>query len=188
MNHIAWKREISRFLGYGIVQQDEAIACASDRATLWYSGSLSDEQSVAFDVPIPTSFTGNTDLREVKATLAWFSPVKPGQLVYRSTKLLIASLQQDSLTAAGLATDVPQPDASQAQSGTVIHRRWVAEKAATSNGSFQIQIQREKDQGPKIGGSVPYGLIISLVMPSKSTIYDEVKSKIQVTPISKVQV
>jgi Subtilase family len=188
MNHVHWKREISRFLGYGVVKQDDAIACAVDRATLWYSGSLANEQSIAFDVPIPSSFTGNTDLREVRATLAWFSPVRPGQLVYRSTKLLIASLQKDSLTAAGVATDVPQPDASQAQSGTVIHRRWAAETAATSSGSFQIQIQREDDQGPKIAGSVCYGLLVSLVMPSKTTIYDEVKSKILVTPKPKVTV
>ncbi len=188
MDHKHWKREISRFLGYGIVKQDDAIACAGDRATLWYSGNLADKQSIAFDVPIPNSFTGNTDLREVRATLAWFSPVRPGQLVYRATKLLIASLQQDSLTAAGLATDVPQPDATQAQGGTVIHRRWAAEKAATSSGSFQIQIQREDDQGPKIGGSVPYGLLVSLVMPNKSTIYEEVKAKIQIAPIPKVTV
>lgn len=188
MHHTVWKREISRFLGYGVVKQDDAIACAADRATLWYSGSLANEQSIAFDVPIPASFTGTTALREVRATLAWFSPVRPGQLVYRSTKLRIASLEKDSLTAAGIAPDVLQPDQTQAQGGTVIHRRWAAEKAATSSESFQIQIQREDDQGPKIGGTVPYGLIISLIMSGKTTIYDEVKSKIQIAPIPKVQV
>lgn len=187
MNHVHWKREVSRFLGYGAVTQDNAIACAGNRATLWYSGSLSDEQSIAFDIPIPISFTGNTDLREVRATLAWFSPVRPGQHVYRSTKLRIASLQNDSLTAAGLDTDVPQPDASQAQGGTVIHRRWVAKKAATSSGNVQIQIQREKDQGPKIGGSVPYGLIVSLIMPSSTTVYDEVKMRVSIKPAVKVK-
>jgi Subtilase family len=187
-DHQHWKREVSRFLGYGVVSQDNAIACAADRATLWYSGSLAKEQSMAFDIPIPFSFTRNTDLREVRATLAWFSPVRPGHASYRSTKLRIASLQDESLTAAGIATDVPQPAAPQAESGTVIHRRWAAEKAATSSESFQIQIQREKDQGPIISGSVPYGLLVSLVMPSKTTIYDEVKSKVQVTPTPKITV
>jgi hypothetical protein len=92
------------------------------------------------------------------------------------------------LTAAGLDTDVAQPDASQAQGGTVIHRRWAAEKAATSSGNFHVQIQREKDQGPKTGGSVPYGLIVSLIMPSATTVYNEVRARVSVKPAVKVKV
>ena len=59
------------------VDPDSAVACATDRATLWATGSLGPEQALAFDLPIPSALTASPDLREIRATLAWFTPILP---------------------------------------------------------------------------------------------------------------
>lgn len=185
-DHHHWKRDISRFLGYGFVEPDHVVACANDRATLWFTGSLSSDEAHLFDIPIPQCFVGNTLLREVKATLTWLSPIRPGHTTYRQTKLKLASLKDDALTDVGVSTGVMQPEWSQAESGTVIHQRWSAENSAASNTTFPIQVQREKDQGVAIDESVFYGLVVSLIMPSSTTVYDEIKARVSVKPATQV--
>ena len=61
-----WRREVCRHLGYGFVDPDDGVACAADRATMWATGAIGAEGSMTFDVPIPTVFGGNPDLREVR--------------------------------------------------------------------------------------------------------------------------
>jgi len=43
LHHEHWRREVSRHLGYGFVDPEDAIACASDRATMWATGTLAPE-------------------------------------------------------------------------------------------------------------------------------------------------
>jgi Subtilase family len=187
-DHHHWKRDVSRFLGYGFVEPDDVIACASHRATLWFTGSLSSDEAQLFNIPIPQCFVGNTQRREFKATLAWLSPIRPGYTTYRQIKLKLASLQNDALTDVGVSTGVMQPEWSQAESGTVIHQRWSAENSAASNTTFPIQVQREKDQGIQTDESVFYGLVVSLIMPSSTTVYDEIKARVSVKPASRILV
>ena len=40
LHHEHWRREVCRHLGYGFVDPEDAIACASDRATMWATGTL----------------------------------------------------------------------------------------------------------------------------------------------------
>ena len=89
LHHEYWRREVCRHLGYGFVDPEDAIACAADRATMWATGTIGPEGSITFDLPVPAVFATNADLREVRATLAWFTPTRPGYLAYRAVKLRI---------------------------------------------------------------------------------------------------
>ena len=125
LHHEHWRREVCRHLGYGFVDPEDAVACAADRATLWATGTLASELSVTFDVPLPAAIAANANLREVRGTLPWFTPIRPGHLAYRAVKLKIASLQDPAIEALGVSTSSKQPSNSQSESGTIVHRRWL---------------------------------------------------------------
>lgn len=75
--HIRQKDNIRRFLGYGIVDADEATACADDRATFWATGEIAENQVMRIPIPIPTAMSGQARPHALVATAAWFTPTKP---------------------------------------------------------------------------------------------------------------
>jgi hypothetical protein len=155
MHHEHWRREVCRHLGYGFVDPDDATSCAADRATMWATGTIGPEGSTTFDVPIPAIFGANARLREVRATLAWLAPTRPGYLAYRAVKLRIPSLQQDALETAGVGTLTAQPTNTQSESGTILHRRWRDSRIANGRGTIPVQVQRERDQGAPVDDPIP---------------------------------
>ena len=189
LHHEHWRREVCRHLGYGFVDPDEAVACTADRATMWATGSLGPEGSMTFDVPIPEVFGRSAGPREVRATLAWFAPTRPGHLAYRAVKLRIPALGPDALTVAGVGTVTEQPTNAQSESGTVIHRRWHNAQIGSEPGSstIPIQVQREKDQGTPIDEEIPFGLAVTVEMPNVVQVYDQVLARIQVQPRVRVR-
>lgn len=183
LHHEHWRREVCRHLGYGFVDPEDAIACASDRATLWATGTLTREASLTFDVPIPAVLAASASLREVRATLAWFTPILPGHLAYRAVKLKIPSLEAASLMAAGVGTTTGQPSNTQAESGTVIHRRWRDARIGDGVGTtIPVQVQREQDRGTPIDETISFGLAVTIEMPGAIQVYDQVLANIEVKP------
>lgn len=184
MHHEHWRREVCRHLGYGFMDPDDAVACADDRATLWATGSLGPEAAIAFDVPVPALLGAQADHREVRVTLAWMAPVRPGHLAYRAVKLKVAALGSDALDSVGITTTMGQPTNSQSEGGTIIHRRWCDAKIGDLAGgpTFPLQIQREKDQGLPIDEPVPFGLAVTIEMPGAAQIYAQVRNQILLQP------
>jgi hypothetical protein len=187
MHHEHWRREVCRHLGYGFVDPEDAIACTADRATMWATGTIGPEGSTTFDVPLPAILGSNASPREIRATLAWFAPTRPGYLAYRAVKLRIPSLQPDILETAGVDTFSGQPTNSQAESGTIVHRRWRDERIGTGAGTIPVQVQRERDQGVPIDESIPFGLAVTVDMPGALQVYDQVLSNIEVRPRTRVR-
>jgi hypothetical protein len=183
MHHEHWRREVCRHLGYGFVDPEDAIACAADRATMWATSTIGPEGSMTFDVPIPTVLSGNAEPREVRATLAWFTPTRPGYVAYRAVKLKILSLQQDALQLAGVRPAMGQPTNRQSESGTIVHRRWrdarIGSAVATS---IPVQVQRARDQGAPIDEAIPFGLAVTVEMPGVLQVYDQVVPMIEIRP------
>jgi hypothetical protein len=190
LHHEHWRREVSRHLGYGFVDPSDAIACAGDRATMWATGTLAPEASFTFDVPLAGAFGTSANPREVRATLTWFTPIRPGHLAYRAVKLKIASLEQASLQVAGVGTTTGQPSNSQSESGTVVHRRWFDSRIGeiTDGASIPIQIQRERDQGAPFDDNIPFGLAVTIEMPGEVQVYDQVRANIKIQPRTIIRV
>lgn len=183
------RREVSRHLGYGFVWPPDALSCAADRATLWAAGSLLPQEAVEYRLPVPNDFSGTAALRSVRATLAWFSPTRPGHQSYRASKLRIIPLSDSVKSAVGVAPAV-EPPWTQTEAGTLIHRRWSGQAFGhlAAGSSISLQIQREKDQGPALDDAIPYGLAVTVTMEDNPAIYDEVLSRVAVKPRSRVQV
>jgi hypothetical protein len=183
LHHEHWRREVCRHLGFGFVDPDDAVACAGDRATMWATGTLGREGSLTFDMPLPDVLASSPAPREVRATLAWFTPIRPGHLAYRAVKLKVASLDRPSLNLAGLTTTSEQPSNTQSESGTLVHRRWRAARVAECEDDvLPIQVQRENDQGTPIDEAIPFALAVTVEMPGEGRIYDQVRAGITVQP------
>lgn len=175
--HTHQKDNIRRFLGYGLVEADDAVACAADRATFWAVGALAPETAATVTVPVPTAMGGRTQFHAVSATLAWFAPVSPGRKSYRSVKLKI--LEPAELGPLRLSADSNQPDSNQSGRGTLFKRFWSGGRApaVTSDMAIDLVVQREPDQGVSIDEAVPFGLAVTVTMPGVLGIYDEVRAR-----------
>lgn len=189
MHHEHWRREVSRHLGYGFVDPEDAIACTADRATMWATGAISRESAIVFDVPVPTVFGTTANPREVRTTLAWFAPTRPGYLAYRAVKLRILSLQDDALEVAGVRPVTGQPSNSQSESGTIVHRRWRDAQMGSGDAaaSVPIQVQRERYQGTPIDDNIPFALAVTVEMPESLQVYDQVAPRVAVRPRARVR-
>jgi len=177
--HVRQKDNIRRFLGFGWVDADEAVACAEDRATFWAAGTLQPDRIATITVPVPQIMGGQARLHSLSATIAWFTPVSPGRKRYRSCRLKI--LEPTELDDLAVKAHGSQPDANQTNRGTVFTRCWRGERppAVGPDATISLTIQRDPDQGVTIDEPIPYGLAVSLAMPGLVGLYEQVRQRLR---------
>lgn len=173
------KDNIRRFLGYGALDADDAVACAADRATFWAVGVLGREQSALVDVPIPACIGGQARLHGLSATLAWFTPVQSGRRSYRAVRLNL--LAPENIDTLAIKPSKAQPDHNQIRRGTVLSRHWDGERPplVSKDMTIRLIVQRELDQGAPVDERVPFGLAVTLSMPGVNEIYEQVRQRLQ---------
>lgn len=178
-NHVRQKENIRRFVGYGLVSPDDAINCASDRATFWAVGTIGREKQCSVDIPLPACMSGKALPHSMTATLAWFTPVHPGRQSYRSVRLSL--LEPDDFDHLRVEPIKTQPDINQSRKGTVFSRRWQGDRAPalTANSSVRLIVQREPD---KIDELVPFGLAVSVAMAGAVEIYAQAQARVGIRP------
>ena len=88
---VSRKDNITRVLGYGPPIVEEAMSCASNRATLVGYGEVSGKRSPRSytECRCQPSLERVTEPRSITLTLAWFSPVNVRHRAYRRAKLEI---------------------------------------------------------------------------------------------------
>jgi hypothetical protein len=172
------KDNIRRFLGFGCVDADSAVACAADRATFFATGTLPRDRIVSVDVPIPLAMGGKASPHTLSATLAWFTPVAPGRKSYRNCRLKL--LQPPEIEALAVSAHGLQPDHNQTNRGTVYSRCWsgAAAPVVAADMTVPLVIQRDPDQGAAIDEPIVFGLAVTLAMPGEVAIYDEVRARV----------
>jgi hypothetical protein len=180
--HVQQKDNIRRFLGYGFVDGDVAVACAADRATFWATGILEPEKAATVQVPVPVAMSGQARFHSLTATLAWFTPVFPGRKSYRAVRLkLLEPNEKDHLR---ISASPNQPDSNQANRGTAFTRRWEGERAPMIGEGMWLEliVQRDPDQGTPIDDPIPFGLAVTLTMPGVVEIYEQVRQRLAIAP------
>lgn len=177
-HHVRQKDNIRRFLGFGNLDAEEAIACTADRATFWAVGSLAANQKCSVSIPIPETYGGKAILHSLSATVAWFTPVAAGRKAYRSVKLKI--LEPDECSMLAVKGDSDQPDVNQTNRGTVYSRIWWGNGAAIvpQDMHLNLVVQREPDQGTSIDERVQFALATTISMPGVLNIYDQARSMV----------
>jgi hypothetical protein len=176
--HVQQKDNIRRFLGYGVVDPEEAVACADDRATFWAVGTLQPDKVATIAVPVPAVMGGRAQPHALFVTLAWFTPTFPGRQSYRAVRLKV--LKPRELAALAVEPEKRQPDENQANRGTLFKRCWSGSKAPAvgPNMSIELKVQREPDPGTPIDEAVPYGLAVTLTMPGVVELYDQIRQRL----------
>ncbi len=181
-HHSHIKDNIRRFLGFGYVDAEDAVACAEDRATFWAVGELPRERIVTVRVPVPAVISGQARPHSLSATLAWFTPVQPGRKSYRSVRLkLLDPLEVGTLSVSPRSL---QPDSNQTNRGTVFTRCWEGDKAPVVGPDMTIDlvVQRDPDPGTPIDEAVPFGLAVTIAMPGLVGLYTQVAQRLGIAP------
>ena len=178
------KDNVRRYLGFGVYDPELVISCASDRATLWAVGTMNADQGWRFRLPWPATMSGKTQPHGLRATLAWFSPPRPGAVAYRGVRMKI--VEPGQLGAAGVSALGVQPDPKQAHKGTVVHRRWAGQKASNiaGDGFFEIDVQREADD---LDSAANYALVVTIEMPGEVEVYTQVRDRVALKPVVPVR-
>ncbi len=180
--HSRQKDNIRRFLGFGIVDADDAVACADDRATFWVTGLLQPNKIAAISIPVPAAIGGQARPHALSATLAWFTPTSPGRKSYRSVRLKL--LEPTELAALSVQAHGNQADVNQTSRGTLFTRCWSGDKAPVVglDMSVQLSVQRDPDQGLVIDEAIPFGLAVTLTMPGVVEVYEQVRQRLAIAP------
>jgi hypothetical protein len=180
--HARQKDNIRRFLGYGLVDGEDAVACSVDRATFWATGALQPNKVVDVLVPVPHVMSGQALPHTLSATLAWFTPIAAGRKSYRSVRLKL--LEPEELAPLAVVAHGNQPDGNQTNRGTLFTRCWSGDRAPAIGQDtwIQLTVQRDPDQGLVIDDAVPFGLAVTLAMPGVETIYEQVRQRLAIVP------
>jgi Subtilase family len=170
------KRIVSRWIGYGDGEIDRVMECTSQRATAIGFGELADGNAHVFKFPLPIELGPSTDLRTLRVTLAWFSPVVPTTQRYRSAYLWF------NVTGNTFASTRRDADGNSVTSGTLQHEVFWGDKASVidEDAFVEIKVNCKRDVGPDFG-QIPYALCVTLeVAPGINIpIYDRVSQRIR---------
>ena len=169
-------RLLQQFLGYGEVEIERCVSSTNQRATLLGWASITDGQGHLFRLPLPPSLSASKELRQLRATLAWFTPTNHRHRNYRRAQLFLTVPGDE------IGTSTIGVDSRSAQRGTVEHRIFEGSdaKAFLDGADLTIQVNCKADAG-KIESSVPYAIAVTLEVGSSVTvdIYQEIRARLR---------
>jgi hypothetical protein len=173
--------EISRFLGFGCPDISRVLDCAAERATLIGWGYLRAREADVYRFPLPAALQGIVGFRAVSITLAWLTPLTLTHRTYRMAKLQAGPGDDKQFS---LAVEAPggQPSENAAARGTVFHRRWEGERAATfANGGDLVLNVSCKPTAGELDQPIPYGLAVSLEVGQwvAVPVYDDIRERLR---------
>ena len=166
---------LARWLGYGVVDVERALACASNRVTLIGVGEVGKDKAIAFTAPMPPSLAGAIIWRRMTITLAWMSPTNASLQKYRKAKLWIDPPKDFGTNRANTANH------RTVQRGTVQHEVWEGKDTAlafSDGDKFVCKVNCMED-APGLTGEVKFALCVSLEVAIESgiSIYREIQER-----------
>jgi hypothetical protein len=175
-----FKKQVSRFLGYGAADVNRMLACTETRATIIGCGMIQVDDAHQFSVPLPPSLSAQKVFRRLTTTLAWFSPINPRHRNYRVAALWLEPPKDE------LRVQRINCDHHSVQKGTVQHEVLEGEAATafTDGDRLHFRINCRADAG-QLSEPVRYGLAVSLEVADGISIpiYDEVRVRL-LSPVS----
>ena len=184
--HYPRKDNVSRFVGHGVIDASQVLACTAERATLVGYGDIVPGSANLCRIPLPPSLEGVVEPRSVTITLAWFAPINLRHQGYRMAAL-DAKPGGDRKFSLGVDRSRMQPHDKAIDRGTVYHVRRTGSSAVpyVDGGDLLLRISARKSAG-EFTQPVPYAVAVSIEVGVGSNIpvYDEVRAAIlaQVRP------
>ena len=172
---------VARWLGYGVVNSNRLLTCASNRATLIGVGQVGKNKAIEFSAPKPPGLASVVTWRRMTVTLAWISPTNASLQKYRKAKLWIDPPKDFDTQRKNT------PSYRMVQRGTVQHEVWEGDSTALAfidGDKFVCKVNCMED-APGLTGDVRFALCVSLEVPIESgiEIYKEIRDR-AVPPVS----
>jgi hypothetical protein len=178
--HLQHRDNIARFIGYGRPEIDRVLDCTAERATLFGYGDLILDMQDEFDIPLPPSIEGSTEVRRLTITLAWLTPVNVRHQQYRSATLEVFPNGDPNFSLA-VKRMKQQPNHHAVDRGTVSHCVFEGESAVAflDAGHLRVRVTCRAQAGG-LDEPVPYALAVSLetAIGSGISVYDEVRAAV----------
>lgn len=179
---VEMKDAISRLIGYGRPAIEEALTCASNRATLIGFGEVAaDGLAADYRVPLPPSLNAVAMPRSVTCTLSWFTPVNVRHRMYRRAKLDLQA-RQNLRKKDGLVERVRyQPAAASVRRGSLLHVRHEGERAASfvEDGHLHFTITCTTPAG-NLDERIRYGLAVTVEAGEGVSVYAEIREGLEI--------
>ena len=186
--HVKRADNIFRLFGYGVPSVDEVTACLQNRATLWGTGSLTEDSGLLFRLPLPVCLSGHKGFRKISVTLTWFSSVTPGRRAYRSERLIVEEPTGEHLRQVATEPCEHQADKNRVSRGTVFSRSWHGKSARKflNGAAFEVRVVRRPDSLDGLPLATNFACVATLEAESLIPIYDQIETQILLKPVTPV--
>ena len=170
------RRELTRVLGYGIVDSEKATSAKSTRVVLLGAASINENQRNTFRFPLPSALSASTEWRRLTIALGWLSPVNVRSHKYRMARLRFTPSKDD------IGVEATEAEHHAVRKGTVQHEVFEGSKATgfVAGSALSIDIDCDIDAG-KLQAPIRYALAASLeVGPTiRADIHNEVSTRLR---------
>ncbi|WP_423596544.1 S8 family serine peptidase [Roseateles sp. MS654] len=176
----ARRNTITRFLGYGALDESRVIQGGHNRITLLADDKIKAAERHTYVLPVPPSMVANRDIRSCTVTLSWTCPTTHTTTDHRAVVLQLSGEDNAPSFWAGVdRSGNPQPNITTANRGTVIHIVQDGKKKM-ANGRIVICVQASAKEGFE-QEEVPYALAVTLELAQqqRSTLYTEVEQQVR---------
>jgi len=174
------KRRFARYLGFGDPEFDRVLECTAQRATTIGYGVIKKDERHEFFLPLPPCLKDLKEIRRLIVTLAWFSPINPGNRKYRKASLCLDIEQSKSKC----AVNRKEADGHQVKNGTVQHEILEGKKQIRelSDGDNLIIPVICREDANSLDEEVFYGLAVTLEVSDTIDVplYDEIRDRIAI--------
>ena len=179
VNSRIFKAIASKYLGYGIVDENRIHGCTENQATIIQTGRMQQNEQHSYKFILPQSLNAHVTKRRLIITLAWLTPVNPSSQEYRQSHLFFEPITGNKPNNY-LYLDSRESDHTMVRNGTVQHEVLSGDKATAYADGTTLDISincKIKVRGKDI--FIPYGLVVTLDTPDINLpIYEEVKTGI----------
>ena len=186
------QEEVARYYGHGYLNPGLMLEAPLNGATLVGLGRVQKDGGTVFNLPLPSSLSGDKVKRSMLVTLAWFSPVEPTRARYRLAALEAVAadgdMQEDEKKDDewGLGMKSAPPTEALISRGTVWSRRFVHRRQKVSgysdDATLPIRIQCRDASGGGLDPDVQihFAMVVTLQLetPVLYDILEEIRDRL----------
>lgn len=192
--HLQAKEEVTRYYGHGLIDELHMCEAPALGSSLVGLGTVRKDGAIIFEMPLPSSLSGQRIGRSLHVTLAWFSPVDPARAKYR-----LASLEAIAADGSPIADENEDKgwnlnlksghlDVKMNKRGTVWSRRLITNQVhAPEYGEEQILPIRVQCRDASGGGlsqddDIRFAIAVTLEIETETEldIHEEIKDKLRI--------
>ena len=193
-HHQQAAEEVSRYFGYGFLDPGLMLEAPLHGTTLLGLDQVRKDRATIFDMPLPSSLSGDAIHRSMLVTLAWFSPIEPARARYRLAALEAVAADGDMLEDDdedkhwNLAMKGNPPSAALIKRGTVWSRRLMHNRVRApqfEDGTtlpIRVQCRDASGGGLDPDEEIPFAIAVTLQVAATAQydVHEEIRDQLLV--------